>query len=153
MNSNIKLALLGAISALTLPIAAHAQWWNQHPGYLHAMSDLRTAYAMVTHHGPTDPAQANEEARAAGEIVAAYNELKHAAIDDGKNINDQPPADFAWGDHRSRLQRANELLVSANHDLRREEENPAAVGLRERAMAHIGAASGWVTRAERVWHF
>ncbi|KUR75128.1 hypothetical protein [Novosphingobium sp. FSW06-99] len=153
MKTTIKMALIGAVSVMALPIAAHAQWWHQHPGYLRAMSDARMAYALVTHHDPRDPAQAVEESRAANEILAAYNDLKHAAIDDGKNINDQPPADFQWGDHRSRLQRANEMLYSARRDLQAEEDNPAAAGLRDRAIAHLGEASHLVGEAQRVWHF
>ena len=129
------------------------EFWQRHPGYLRALSDLRTALALVQHQSPTDQAQANEEYQAANEITAAYNELQQAAVDDGRNLNDQPPPDFTWGDHRSRLQQANELLVRASHEIRGEEENPAADGMRDRAIRHIGGASHWIQLAERYWHF
>lgn len=127
------------------------EFWHRHPGYLQALSDLRTSLALVQHRDDNDPAQASEENQAANEIMAAYNELQQAAVDDGKNINDQPPPDFQWGNHRSRLQSANEMLVRASHEIRSEEENPQANGLRDRAIRHIGAASHWIQIAEHAW--
>lgn len=128
-------------------------FWAHHPGYLQALSDLRTALALVQHQDPSGPGQASEEYQAANEITAAYNELQQAAVSDGRNINDQPPPDFQWGNHQSRLQQANELLVRASHEIRGEEENPAADGLRDRAIRHIGGASHWIQLAERAWRY
>ncbi len=153
MTSKIRLALLGAMAALALPIAAQAQWWSQHPGYLHALSDLRSAYWLIQHRGANDPAQANEENHALGEIRAAYGELQKASIVDGKNIYDQPPPDFAWGDHGGRLHRALDLLRKAHDEIGAEEDNPAARGLRNRATGHIDAAGRWTAAALQFWHF
>ena len=171
MNNKLKLVLLGTILAATLPMAAQAQqwggdhdrrggpqdgqdqFWNRHPGYLQALSDLRTAYALMQHRQDGDPVQADELNRAANETLAAYNELQQAAINDGRDINAQPPADFTWGDHRGRLKQANELLYRASHEIRSEEENPAARGMRDRAVYHIGEASRWVGQAQRFWHY
>ncbi len=153
MKYNIKLALLGTVGALTLPIAAQAQWWNQHPGYLHALSDVRTAFALVHHRAPSDPAQAVEEHHAEDEILAAYRELQQAAVSDGKDINAQFPPDFNWGDRGARLHQARDLLHKAAYEISSEEENPAARGLRDRAKYHIEAANHWLDAAMQFWHF
>jgi hypothetical protein len=153
VKPSLKLSLLGAIGALALPLSAHAQWWSQHPGYLHAMSDLRTAYWMLQHHETFDPVANEEERHAIGEIRAAYLELREASVVDGKDIDDQPPADFAWGDHRGRLHKAMELLRRAQDEIGQEEDNPAARGLRNRAMRHIDEAGRSMIAAFRAWNY
>jgi len=153
MTSKLKLVLLGAFGAMTLPVAAQAQWWSQHPGYLHALSDLRTAYWLIQHRGADDPAQANEENHALGEVRAAYQELEQASIADGKNISDQPPPGFVWGDHGGRLHKALDLLRKAHDEIGSEEDNPAARGLRDRANHHIDNAGRWTAAALQFWHF
>jgi len=130
-----------------------AQWWGQHPGYLHAMSDLRSAYWLIQHRDPSDPAQRAEEQQAMGEIYAAYQDLRQASVRDDKNIADQPPADFVWGDHGGRLHKAMALLQRAHGALDHEEDNPAARGLRNRAIAHIANAGQSVSAAMQAWHF
>lgn len=45
-----KVAIIAACTALMLPAVAQAQWWQHHPKYLHAMSNLRTAYWLIAHH-------------------------------------------------------------------------------------------------------
>jgi hypothetical protein len=153
MKSYLKLALVGAIAAVTLPVAAQAQWWSQHPGYLHAMSDLRSAYWLIQHRGPTDPMQGAEEHHAMDEIRAAYQALKEASIVDDKNIDDQPPADFVGGDHGGRLHKALDLLRRAHDEIGQEEDNPAARGLRGAATHHIDDAGRWTAAALQAWHF
>jgi len=153
MNSKLRLALSGAIGVLTLPMAAQAQWWNQHPGYLHALADLRTAYWLIQHRGGNEPVQAEDENKAQAEIRAAYQELVQASISDGKDIDNQPPPGFVWGDHGSRLHKVDELLHKARDEILGEEENPAARGLRSRADGHIGRAMHWNTSAIHYWHF
>jgi hypothetical protein len=153
MKLSLKTLMLGAVGALTLPAAAQAQWWSQHPGYLHAMSDLRTAYWLVQHRGADDPVQRAEEAQALNEIRAAYQQLKQASIMDNKDIEDQPPPDFVWGDHGGRLHKAEDLLQQAHNEIGLEEDNPAARGLRNRATVHIDNAGRQVAAAMQAWHF
>jgi hypothetical protein len=149
----VKLTVAGALAALMVPAAAQAQWWQSHPHYLHAMSDLRVAYWLVNHRESFDPMANAEERHAAAEIRAAYHELKEASITDGKDIDDQPPADMNFGDHKGRLHHAMDLLHEAHNDVTGEEEDPAARGLRGRALGHIDAAAQATHDAMVAWRF
>ena len=111
---------------------------GRHPAYLHALTDLRHARAhlenpAVTHH------MDREEEHAIEEIDKAIDEIKRAAIDDGKNLNDHPPVD-ARMDRPGRFRRALELLDRAHNDIAREEDDPSVRGLRNRALHHIDEA-------------
>src|SRR4029077_6550564 len=110
-----------------------------HPYYLHALSDLRGALDAAA------PARrwhvsANEEL-AIAEINKEIGALKHAAIEDGKNIEDHPSVDLP-PDNRGRLHKALELLTKVHADVAREEDDPVPRGLRDRAVVHIDAAIG-----------
>ena len=111
---------------------------GRHPAYLHALTDLRHARAHLenlaaTHH------MDKEEEHAINEIDKAIDEIKRAAIDDGKNLNDHPPVD-AGMDRTGRFRRAQELLDKAHNDIAREEDDPSVRGLRNRALQHIDEA-------------
>src|ERR1700761_3827577 len=123
--------------ALLLPMVAHAQMPGQHPAYLHALTDLR--HARAPPEKPAKPSVMWDEAGAIGQIDAAINEIKKAAIDDGKPLNDHPPID-AGLDHGGRLRRALELLRSARRDIEQRETDEFAHGLRRRAFEHIDNA-------------
>jgi hypothetical protein len=111
---------------------------GKHPAYLHALTDLRHARAHLGHF--TDSERKNdEEQHAIDEIDKAIGEIKHAAIDDGKNLDDHPPVD-AGMDRRGRFHRALELLDKAHNDIAREEDDSWARGLRNRAIGHIDEA-------------
>jgi hypothetical protein len=152
---NVKaLTLAAALAcAAAAPMAAHAQWWAQHPAYLHAMSNLRLAYWLEAHHEAVDPQQNDDETRAMAAIRGAYQDLKGAAITDDKDIDDQPPANFDFSDHRGRLHRAMDLLRDAHDQLVKEEDNPDARGLRDRAVHHIEDAGRFTAAAIDDWHF
>ena len=153
MKTKLKIAAVGALVALALPMAAQAQWWAQHPAYLHAMSNLRQAYWLIERHDDWDSPAKPEEARAANEIRAAYQELKQAAIVDDKDIDDQPPPNFPWGDHRGRLHKAMDLLRDSHNQVSGEEDTPQARGLRDRAVKHIDEAGRWTDAAIHAWNF
>ena len=142
-----------AAAALFLSMSAQAQWWRHHPGYLHAMSDLRTAYWLVQHHGADDREMYRDERGALGDIRAAYQELKNASILDDKDIDDQPPAQMNFADHRGRLHQALDLLLEARHDISREESDPEARGLRNRALVHIDEGVGKLNNAITYWQY
>ena len=133
-----KPLLAGFLLALTLPFAANADLPGKHPAYLHALSDLRTARWMLEHR-PGDVGVSAHEDVAIVEIDAAIGEIKHAAIDDGKDIHDHPQADVP-GNHPGRLHKALELLHKVHSDVAREEDDPMTRGLRDRAVKHIDAA-------------
>lgn len=111
---------------------------DQYPGYLNALADLRGARAYLTRPGNTMSRW--DESRAIREIDAAMHEIRQAAIDDGKDVNDHPPIDRpTWG---GRLERAAELLGRAHNEVGQEADSPAGRvrGLRDRAMQHIANA-------------
>jgi hypothetical protein len=151
MKPLLLLSVLFASIAL-LPAAASAQQVpGPHPAYLHALSDLRTARAFL-HDGWAWPAVQRDDDHAVAEIDAAIREIKHAAIDDGKSLQDHPPIDAHLGWH-DRFARANELLARAHHDLDHAEDVPEARGLRDRAIMHIDEAHNTVDRAWRTAHW
>jgi hypothetical protein len=138
MNSKKKLTLHGYLLVIGLLLSGCVTPSNKHPAYLHALSDLRTARWMLEHR-PGDAAVSVHESVAITEIDSAISELKRAAIDDGKNINNRPGTDVP-GDYRGRLHKAAELLRKVRSDTYREEDNPGARGLRDRAIGHVDAA-------------
>lgn len=136
-NRFVKL-MSGMVLAVVLPFAAQADLPGAHPYYLHALTDLRTARWMLEHR-PGDAAVSSQEDVAVTEIDAAIREIKHAAIDDGKNIEDHPRADVP-GDRPGKLHKAVELLRKVHSDVAREEDDPVTRDLRNRAVGHIDAA-------------
>jgi hypothetical protein len=141
---NIKtLPILAGL--LLAPWLANADLPGKHPYYLHALSDLRAARWMLVHR-QGDAAVKGEEAVAGSEIDAAINEIKRAAIDDGKNIDDHPPVD-ASTDQPGLLHKALDVLRKVRSDVAREEDDPATRGLRDRAVVHIDGA---IHAAERA---
>lgn len=130
-----------AVIAFLLAVCATLTFANEpgrHPAYLHALTDLRHARAHLER-GTWSGRMDREEDRAIAQIDAAIREIKRAAIDDGKNLNDHPPVDAHVG-HRGRYHRALELLDSARHDIKEKESDEFAHGLRHRALEHIDEA-------------
>jgi hypothetical protein len=149
----MKLISIKAIAMLALvlaaPLAAQAQQLpGKHPGYLHALTDLRTARWLL-YHQPGDAQVSSSEDVAISEIDAAINEIKKAAIDDHKDINDHPNVDVK--EHGSRLLRSIETLKKAKEDISKEEDNPEARELRHRAHEHIDRAIKAAEKAHAEW--
>lgn len=111
---------------------------GRHPAYLHALTDLRHASAHLEQFTGSERRN-DEEQRAIEEIDKAIGEIKHASIDDGKDLNDHPPVDSHM-DRAGRYHRAMELLDKAHNDIAREEDDSWARGLRNRAIGHIDEA-------------
>jgi hypothetical protein len=145
VNAKNKLAVYGFTFFLAVLFAGCVSQPPKHPAYLHALSDLRTARWMLEHR-PGDAAVSAHESEAISEIDRAIQELTSAAIDDGKNIHSHPPAD-APTDYRGRLHKAADLLRKVRSDTYREEDNPSARGLRDRALGHVDAALHATERA------
>jgi hypothetical protein len=121
---------------------------GKHPGYIHALSDLRSARWFLNHQAGDPKVYAGEDV-AITEIDAAIAELKKASIDDGKDLNDHPVVDVK--EHGSRLLRAMEILQRAHADIDNEEDNPEASQLRHRALDHIQKAHDAANRAHAEW--
>ena len=137
MKLRSRLLLSGLLLAV-LPFAANADMPGKHPYYLHALSDLRAARWCLNHR-PGDERVSRHEDIALEEIQKAIGEIKHAAIDDGKNIEDHPPVQGA-GDFHGRLHEALRILKQTRGDLAHEEDDPMTRGLRDRAWQHIDVA-------------
>ncbi|SMC27956.1 hypothetical protein SAMN02745857_03053 [Andreprevotia lacus DSM 23236] len=131
-----KFLVLPAI-ALLASLAAHADNPGDHPYYLHALTDLRDARAHLEHLDSDRVDHAEEKAIA--EIDAAIGEIKHAAIDDGKDIHAHEPVD-AHLKRTDRFHKALELLGKASQDVGHEEDQSSTKGLQKRALKHIEAA-------------
>lgn len=146
MNRLTKLgfAILAALLFIPVHSSANAAPQREHPAYLHALSDLRDARAHLDRHDGGELRE--QEKKAIHEINDAIDEIKKAAIDDGKDINDHAPVD-ARLDWSGRLHRAVELLDRAHNDVAREEDNGFARGLQQRALEHIDKAHRHVEEA------
>jgi hypothetical protein len=118
---------------------------GDHPYYLHALSDLRAARWMIEHR-PGNWEQTMDEIEAVKQIDAAIKEIRTAAIEDGKDINDHPKAD-EHPDHMGRLHDALAFLCKARKDISHDEDNQFAEGLQGRAYLHIDAAINATKRA------
>jgi hypothetical protein len=136
------------IAATTFALFAAAPTWadnpGKHPAYLHALSDLRDARAHLEHFSgePVD----NAEEHAIDHIDKAIGEIKHAAIMDGKNIQDHMPVDAHLARH-DRFRKAMELLDKAKRDVSGEEDQPDTQGLQLRVIHHIEEARHSVEHA------
>lgn len=116
-----------------------------HPAYLHALSDLRMARALLTR--PARDVEVKwDENRAIAKLNAAVREINEAAIDDGKPIEDHPPVDARLR-HRDRIRAAVDLMEKAARDIEEREDNGFARGLRGRAVGHIRDAIRWSREA------
>src|ERR1700677_1840929 len=94
----LMILALGFI-ALASPSITHAQQVpGPHPAYLHALSDLRAARHYLNDNWAWGGVRREDEA-AVGHIDAAINEIKRAAIDDGKVLNDPFPIDSHLSPH------------------------------------------------------
>jgi tetratricopeptide (TPR) repeat protein len=132
MKKNLLLLLAFATSFVTIATA------QQHPAYLHALSDLRAARWMIQHR-PGNWNTTVDEMAASQKIDDAINEIKKASIDDGKDINDHPKAQEI-NEHAGRLVKAIEYLRKARADIAKDEDNVFAQGLQKRAYYHIDEA-------------
>ena len=130
--------LLPLLLASLVPLMARADMPGNHPYYLHALTDLRAARWLIEHRPGNAQVSADED-EALIRIDETIHEIKHAAIDDGKDLHDHPPMDEQM-DHRGRLHRAEELLNKVHSDIAREEDDPFTRGLRDRAVHHLDEA-------------
>jgi len=145
-SHKILAALLLASAA---PFAATAQVLpGKHPAYLHALTDLRTARWFLNHQPGDAKVYAGEDV-GIQEIDRAIAEIKHASIDDGKDLNDHPAVDVK--EHGSRLLKAIETLKKAHEDVKGEEDNPTVHELRLHSLEHIDKAIHAAESAHAEW--
>ena len=118
--------------------AARADLPGRHPAYVHALSNLRAAIWMLEH-SPGNPAVSAHEDAAIHRIEAAFQEIKQAAVWDGKDLRGSVPPNIP-PDYRGRLHQAIDLLREAHGDLAQEEDDPDSRGLQHRAIEHVDGA-------------
>jgi len=141
----VTAALVGLFAAISILGAATQK--QDHPAYLRALSDLREARGYLER--PDRGELKEEEKRAIREIESAIEEIKKAAIDDGKDLNDHPPVD-AKMEWKGRLHQAVELLDRAHRDVAEDEDNRFAERIEKRAKEHIARARQHVEDAIKV---
>ena len=142
MKKSIFSMLLIAVAIMS---SANA-FAGEHPAYLKALADLRAARWLIDHRPAKDWVQSKEEAAAVREIDAAIKEIKGAAIDDHKDINDHVGAQEVK-ERVGRLRAAIELLRKTRADIAQREDDKFAQGLRNRAFVHVDEAIRSLERA------
>jgi len=135
--AGLALAMLAGSSSAMTP--------GPHPGYLHALTELRDARWMIEHRGGNERLLALESG-AVSDINAAIGDCRHAAMMDDKNLDSHPPADFP-ATEGGRLHKALDLLGQALDDVNRLESNPDARGYQRGAARHIQSAIDQVREA------
>jgi hypothetical protein len=138
-NEMRKLSSLtaAAFGLLAFVMLSQAPAQAQFPAYLHAISDLRTARAYLEQDTRSHGAGARHHA--IEQIDKAIDEMKKAAIDDGKNPWHTPPPQ-SGGDPGMPVHSAIRLLNEAHGDVARGQDSPENRGLQVRSLKHIDEA-------------
>jgi hypothetical protein len=144
MRSNRKAIVVLSAIGLLMPVWGGGDTPGRHPRYLHARSDLHTAWLLLRVHD--EPNVMREVRRTQTDIERAIREIDHAAVIDRKDVDDHPPIDTSL-DRPGRFLKVMALLDSARADIAREEDNPYAVGWRNLAYRNIDAAKEHLRRA------
>ena len=118
---------------------------DQHPAYLHALEDLRAARWLIVHR-PGDARVTADEDVALARIDETIDDIRRAAFNDGKDLDDHPRPDQTTIP-TGRLHQADDLLRKARADIAREEDNGAVRGLRDRAVHRLDEAIRATDRA------
>ncbi|WP_434628735.1 hypothetical protein [Chromobacterium sp. CV08] len=114
------------------------QWHpEQHPYYLHAMTDLRAARDLLAR--PDYPQVMDDERLAVDEINKALRKMRDAAIDDGKDVYERTRPDARWRPE-DRFHQARELLDKARQDATHREDDPYLRSLQRDIVHHIDEA-------------
>jgi len=150
-HKNVASAMaLSALVSIVMPAASWAGLFGDHPRYLHAVTDLRTARHLLEK--PEENNVKADEDAAISEIDRALGEIKKAAADDWKEDFVPPKIDAGWH-HHERLKEASRLIHKAKDDISQEEDNGSARGLRDRARHHLDLAIDSVDHAmaDKSW--
>jgi len=135
---------LSASISIAMPATSWAGFFGDHPRYLHAITDLKTARHLLEK--PEEGNVKADEDSAISEIDRALDEIRKAAADDWKEEFVLPHIDAGWH-HHERLKEADRLLHKAINDISQEEDDGTARGLRNRARRHLEHAAASVDHA------
>ena len=119
---------------------------GEHPAYLRALANLRAARWLIDHHPDKSWVQSKDEASAIMEMDAAISEIKHAAIDDHKDVKAHVNSQEG-NDRAGRLHAALELLKKTRADIEKKEDENFANGLQVRVFQHLDVAIQAIDRA------
>ena len=125
------------VAALTLTYCVSVP--GNHPAYLHALENLRSARWMIEHR-PGDLVRSVYEVDAVHEIDWAIFEIRKAAVNDGRNVDWHPAVDARPDSTKGNLHQALQYLGQAHSDVAQAEDNIFATGLRDRAIGGKEAA-------------
>jgi len=133
-----------------------ARTMKEPPRLHHRPITRRTSRAQRSAHGASAPRAARRDAevkwdekRAVGQIDAAIKEIREAAIDDGKPLNDHPPVD-AKVRHRDRIKSAVDLLEKSAKDIEEREDNNFAKACAAAPSATSARRSGSPARPSKT---
>ena len=132
------------IAGLALGLSTAPALAQSHPHYTKALTDLHLARSLLQ--APDSGRAEGFEKTAIDDIDQAMSEIRHAAIDDGKPMDDHPPID-ANVSHKDRLHEILALVEGAGRDLAVDEDDQKALGWRERAMKDTADARAFVMAA------
>jgi hypothetical protein len=149
MRMIIKISLVVCAAVLTISVTSPAVRAQEHPAYLHALSDLRFARALLQR--PDGGELRAQERDAIHKIDDAIGEIRKASIDDHKDIGDHLPVDehMPWA---GRLHKALDMVDDARRDCRKEEDNPHTQGLQLRVLRHLDEAHRHIEEAIAIVH-
>jgi hypothetical protein len=135
---NLNSFTAGAFALLTFLFVAQATPAHaQFPAYLHAISDLRSARVYLQQ--DTRPQFEGHRHHAIEQIDKAIDDMKKAAVDDGKNPWHTPPPQ-SGGNPGAPIHTALRLLDEAHNDVGRGADSPENRGLQMRSLKHIDEA-------------
>ncbi|MGD0681334.1 MAG: hypothetical protein ABR990_04710 [Terracidiphilus sp.] len=134
----LKSLIVSAFAMFTfLSLAPATLAHAQHPAYLHALSDLRTARGYLQM--PAKPQTQDACNRAVKEVSRAISDMEKAVRDYGNNPKITPPPQGA-GSANTPIHSAIRLLKEARADVEHGRDLPENHGLRERSIEHIDKA-------------
>jgi hypothetical protein len=152
MKSLQVLVFLFAVNGVAPLVMQAQQTPGPHPAYLRALSDLRAARFFLQEEGDQPRLVRKAEKEAIREINAAIDQIKEAALEDGKDLSVHPPIDTRLSAH-DRFRQANQLLWRAHLDLMRREVMISSRDHRNSAVMHIDAAHHIVDQAAKTEHW
>jgi hypothetical protein len=133
--------ILCALLLTANPTRVFAQTPGVHPGYEHAIRDLREAKGLLDHPYPQD---VQLSANITREINEAIGALKTASHVDDKSLAGVPPDKTM--DRAGRYRKVQSLLTSARQAVSASESNPAAESARNHGIQHINSALDMVSK-------
>jgi len=136
---------LAAVALCLCTTSTFAETPGKHPAYLHARSDLAKARQLLRQPGEEGNVAAQLR-NAMGEVNQAIGEIDRAAVLDRKDMDDNPAIDTNLK-CLNKFREIFRLLRSAQKDIDREEDNPAARPWRNRANGEINEAVQFVKKA------